>query len=1404
MKQRDLLFAGLLLLGVPAFAQNYDPSVRPIDPNSDPKVIFEQGFEANWNDWSTDSIDVIDKLYYYKDHKSGQTANMWESTEFDNLIERTDSIIPIYRGNVVKTDDASDVKCYENDTYDIITESSPARLDIFDSYGEDGGTHVFKYYSDSNGFKSQWMQNPNTYSPEYRRNLFVRLLPNTITDNTPYRLTFFIKATNAAKGNRTSAPKINADLMRGYFHAEKPFTMGLEDDADHYKYKTRFEWDKTSFTGDWEKVTYMSYYLNDSIANAYVFVHSYYWDDYEWKWAPGGENTTGETLKYIQQPDKFFVRISFAGDNTEYQFDNLKLYRSWIAGANYNADKIRIDFGFKNNIKDLASATKTKQLEVVFDPVAYNFEVWGLKNDDSWEEVYIRSAEYHDDGYLYMFTDSYDSDGDGNDDAFYSLDEYKEVRISFQNPTDPATQLKYTGTGKDLANAFPMALDTNWIKAGKIIPDLVNEIGTPVPAAAFTGVSSMKDLPPMLDDVFIGTSALEDNSFGLAATESFKVRFTRPVSFDNAGESSERVKATVNGVTWAVSQDPQDDNTLVFTRPGGAPAVSGDVEIQVMQIYARAKNGNPVGQKGADIIKNYHFGEYVRKFDTQPVTASNWRAAIHVNNAEEEWSRPIPTGVYAYNKDDGFVVGNGDNKSNDTSKRDSNGNIEGYTKNGLYKMIDDGTNGDCIFYLTARANDKLGNLYAVQSFADAGNYAISFPAFGWSRDNLTTKVYVYKKPAGDPDYNTLNTASKKEIGSIVPTVNTSWSKNNDEKEWPSGVLTYSFAFKVPEAGDYIIEWEVNKNGSQSYYGVAIGNYKITTAGDLSYAYTSALNKSVDEAKARLNMADKDAAAKALYTGKIYEGFKTVIAYYDYNPEGGFKDNNNAGVTGYPVKPTEWTAAKKALDDATTLMKNRMDSVDKFVEQRDAVTKSLADNKAKYEGLSTYAALQAVETAALAYDPTVKTGKEIYAYNEELKKAIQKLDDRIAINKKFSDEIAKAAKLIGDSVRTDYPEFAALALVWGADTTYNKAGSITATDDELNAKYDELLAANNAYDFKVQGYVASTKRVKALNAWATELGAEIVNNAAVKAIYDALESDDDKLAEIYKTAIVLELYKKAAANANDPKLDSIDVTPFIKNYNLYSVAAVGENDNDGFPIVNKKHPYNDNRIYVFPLDKEFGNALPGWMAKSVASGKSSNNKMATCDDSNFSHFKAGVPVFDGMLSIDWNSKAELKTTVEDLPAGYYFLGVELVSYSHSGDIPTTLETKTVVNEKDSTLKVTAANGAKGLEIDSITVIDGNLSIDLWLGSGNGQTVADNFTLAYRPFTKGEVNYTTLQTGLQDKIDALLTIVDAKKAVAADVEYYTLGGIKLLAPKSGEILIRKTTVNGKVVVDKVLIK
>lgn len=1376
MKKRDLLFAGLLLLGVPVLAQR----TFQLNDKTDPKVIFEQGFEDDWASWSKDSIDVIDTLWYYANHTEGQTANMWEKPEeFSELVPRIDSVIPIYRGNVVKTDSKSDEANYEKDTYDIITDESQNRRDIFSSYGQDGGSRVFKYVADSNGYKAAWQQNADNHSPNYRRNLFVRLTPGTIQPNTTYRITYFVKAQDANNG-KVSAPRVDTDLMRGYFHSEKPFSMGLQDDADHYKYKTTFEWNKTSFSNDWEKVTYMTHYLNDSIANAFVYVASYYWDG-DWTWAKGREgNTTDHDLKFIQQPDKFFVRVSFSGDNTEYRFDNLSLMRTNIAGAEYYDQKVRIDFGFKNNIKDLVAEAKKvtgiDAVEVPFDLDSYNFEVWGKsKLTGEWSEIYIRSAEYHSDGFLYMFTDYEEVDGR---EVFYSFNNYSEIRISFKNPTNPKLQLKYTGTGKDLANAFPNALDTNWIKAGKIIPDLVNEIGTPVPAESFAGVYSMKDLPPILTGV-----EYEDNEFGLAPVDQFKFGFSRRLAVDKQflGTNTDNVVALVNNVAWIPSIDPTNDTILVITKPNNVPALNGDVEIKLIQLYGGSETGARITGKGENVTKVYNFGDIARSFNVEPVYKTNLADERNQNES-------VPLGVAKVdNNSNGFAVGTGIKASGSR----------------LYYFAEGGQFTRGMYF--APRQGKLGATYwGVGDYPirlEKGTYTLSFNAIGWDGTN-DVSLYVYPKP--DVNANDLADANKTLLGTFKCTnylTSSNVSKSGETKV--TNADAFSFKFNAAADTAYIFEFRVTSSGNNNWHGDVISDLIIYDALPVSYAPVTALNGSVDAAKARLALA---AADLSLYNGVIYQA--TLDMATKYEPGGSFDAEHK-------TKPSIWAQAKSDLDKQTESLKLRMDTVDAFVSQKAAVDTKLTDNEFLYSGLETYVALKNKQTEAETFKAgiTRKVGPEIYTFNDEMKAAIQALDDRIALNGKFKTLQTRAKTLISDSANITYEEYAALKVAYAAYENYDL---IAATDADINANYDELLGAANAYEFRLIGSAAKTVRIKALSALASKLGSDINENAIVKEQMQNLDEDDDNLAAIFMSAIKMAIYDKAADDPNAKILDSLNLTPFIKNYNLYQTAKVVDRNNiaannggarepdpDGAQIQYVQHQWNSGDlhgkmpIWVMIQNQEYTDLYPGWTAKAYTDG----NGMVTGDKS-YEKYKNGIPVFDAMIGMDWNGKAEIWTELTDLPVGYYSIGVELTEYKMKNNQWTTLTITT-----DTTYEYVAqTDGVQIVHIDSIKVDNSTpVGVKLLVRSGDGWTQADNFQMAYRPdLSISADDYDDMIQEETTKLSALFTIVDAASAQAKNVEFFNLGGMKVDSPKAGDILIRKSTVGGKVVVDKVMLK
>ncbi|MBO7293838.1 MAG: hypothetical protein J6U65_00310, partial [Bacteroidaceae bacterium] len=92
---------------------------------------------------------------------------------------------------------------------------------------------------------------------------------------------------------------MNVDLMRGFYNSEKQFSMTGEMNSGEFKLEK-----KTFQTDRWERVTMMSYYQNDSVANRYMYQAGYWWSD-SWR-----RTIDGQEYNMIVQPDQYFVRLA--------------------------------------------------------------------------------------------------------------------------------------------------------------------------------------------------------------------------------------------------------------------------------------------------------------------------------------------------------------------------------------------------------------------------------------------------------------------------------------------------------------------------------------------------------------------------------------------------------------------------------------------------------------------------------------------------------------------------------------------------------------------------------------------------------------------------------------------------------------------------------------------------------------------------------------------------------------------------------------------------------------------------------------------------------------------------------------------------------------------------------------
>lgn len=1432
MKKRDLLLAGLILFNVSAFAQDEGP-VTPPRYSDDAKQIFIQDFEGSkdWQTirlnpdkkrpttlytWQAQPVDKIEQVTYYKrtksDNPSGGT-NIYNGDAEWEIAGVRDTLIDMYDG-VMRTDAAwPDDSTLQWDTHAIMDHTDATQHGEggnkeygLDRYGENGGNQYFRYTSATSrgtanrgGGSGGW--NPSHdekstsqdhYVPEYRRNLFVRNLP--IENNSSYRVTVFVKPTMQTKLQAGVKARIGLDLMRGYFHSEKPFLVdsyGVKGSDGNVSYKSFA--DKTDYTnlevGKWNKITLMSYYNNDSVGRASAYLLSYYWNN-DWDWnvkvdADGKVAADGDSavLKFVQQPDKFFVRLAFRSDSTQFDVDNLSLTKSWIAGVEYFGEMIRVDFGYKTNLGDLAQAAKDlNKIAAVQLPGNY-FDVWALWRDEAdptitfWEKVPILSAEYQGDGYMYMWTEP-DEDGDAR-----SFDGADSVLVSFFNSVaSDDLKLKYTG------DQYPNGMDTVWVKSGKPVFDFHNEIATLNPTIGISPVTkqpvkSLAELCPVLQK-----EPYEDGTFGLdPKTRTFTFKFSKNLSFDNIGKLSAKTKVILRGngkeEYWNIKDYPADDISGLTTieRPAQyTDDLAGDYVLSFEQVtHLKNPDLNNSENYGDPVKLNYHFGDF--SVDPQVITyfETNW-------NVEENETECVPLGTARIDHDN-KTYKEGDGKKTGSSR--------------MYRQSDAGQ-ANCTFYLAPRGDDTDAQFYIGVgddkysiNLNKGITYQISFYILGWD-NKASTNLYIFPKPEEGVTPDKVETENKTKLAEFTPTnsVPNADGRKADYVITTADLMTYQFT--VPADGKYIVEFEMPK--SAGWTGTLYSDIHITNVGALSDGPVNRINKAIASAAKMLAAAD---AAK--YRGADYDKLTDVKATAD-----GFIANQKATMVNLPsVYETEG----KEVDAAVSALKLHMDTVDAFDKAFDDVEKKLAvyaDSLKAFEGLAVVTALKETKTAMSNYAYAEKAPGVIAADTKTMNDGIKAVDDRQALNDAFNKSIAESDELLKNEKASKYAAENQALIDAVADA--KQFDAIGATDDELKTQTASLDDVKLALDVKIQAAEIVTTRIKALDKLATSLKADYGDAAAdVASRVAAIDFDDDELANIMKSAIKVAIYDNIVNKQDTAK--GVDLSAFIKNYHLYATpkyverTSIAANSNEakvadegGANIQHVKHQWNSGDldgkqpIWIMILENDYETLYPGWTARATATG----NCMVTPDDDTYGKLKQGIPVFDGQLAMDWNGKAEIKNTVQDLPLGVYELGVTLKQ--NTGNSTTLKATASRVDFESK-----AAANDKSVSIKDMLVDDGQIDIDFILTSGSGWSQADNFKLTFVG-TDSVFDYAALLENAKAEFNNITTVIGDVEAAGAKIEYFTLGGIQVTVLEKGQAYIQKITIGDEIITKTVFVE
>lgn len=1288
MKRINLLFAlfaGLLLIGVPAFAQEGPV----IDASRDAHKVFSESFGGSWDFRKNNIIDSITSIEYYNREGSGNFSNknIYDGSWDWEIYGSRDTVISLAYSQVRPTGIPADEENFLYDSY-YVTQASEWDIEALQQLGNYSADRIFNYFT---GIAEGSQGYSNGSVPRYSRNLFFRGL--NIEENSSYRLTLYVKA-NQWKATPLSSPVFYADVMRGCDHSEEPFVVDLDGvksliGYDGWTYTSvslqPFEYTKNDFVNDqWDKVTFMTYYTNDSILNGYMYRNGYWWSEGDWTW-----NQDGVEHNYIKQPNSFLVRLSFATDSTAYSVSNISLTRSTIGGVDFCGNKLRVDFGYQTNLTELVrTALLTEGVAAVKVPAEY-FEVWRQEPaQDTWKSVPIDWAEYHDDGYMYLFTKNDTLDYGGSDFVVPNwIGNTDKVLVTFHNPVeDESMCLKYTG------NLYPNSLDKEWIASGKPVLDFYNEEAS-YNEYAFKNVYSLNDLPPVLQ-----YTAIENGSFGLDQNiRGMRFKFSKPIEFDDMGASSKLalVKLQKNDVVeyWRVVSSDANGFTYIERPAEYTSQLKGDYVLTISQIK------NATTDYGEDVVLIYNFG----KFNTNPVTEivaqSDWRNEVDAEELNNN-RRPIPTSLYLHSEMDMFQIGTGQ----------GNGN-----KCGLYPV---GKENDCMFYLSARSSNekKTGNLYTIQNL-DAGQYIISFKAIGWSVYGLTDYLYIYAKPEGElldgnnNGFDILNNVSDKElIGEFRPFVAvTSMNSNSD---WPSGTQTYELQFRVENKGDYVLEWVVPSNSNSSTSGAAIGNYTIIKVDDISAGPVLKLNKAVLKAQEMINSLPENR-----YGGIEYDTLANVIANAQV-----FVGNH----------ANDYDMIIWEIDGAVEKLQNRVEHVNGLLSIINNANQELAKYM-DYSVTDVYRRLSGTCDSLMAANYSYLSWDDINEAKQKVCNGIEALVARVVLIDRLNKLRDKTAILIKLAEKEQSQEYIKLSQEY---ELYGALDYMNISDEDLLKKAKYYLS-DALYNY--QGIFVRTKRLNDLYDLAADLGSEVVNIPAVKASLASALTDDEQLAGLLKSAVKVAVYEHIAGGSS---VDTLNLTPFFKNYNLYATPKVvdrsgyvmptnksilSEPDPDGAQIQLVQHQWNSGDlnghqpIWIMIPGQTYYDLYPGWEAISYSS---SSQCMANPDvDRDYSNFSNGVPVFDGTLAMDWNSNAALTTVLQDLPAGEYTLGVEILENTSSN---TYLTANTIFD----TYTIHAATDWFGeTTINGINVTNGELSVTLDLMSGSGWSRADNFSLIY---------------------------------------------------------------------------
>ena len=391
------------------------------------------------------------------------------------------------------------------------SELTPQKLEYINFKGGDSRDTIAE--GRNGGLALKLMNVDSIVGNSWERAIKIRTLG--LQENTPYRVSFWMKGSQVYGASNT-ATNVHTSLMVGREFA---------DVAVVATGNAAYDYNSTSQDSlNWKKYTYLFFYSNDSIQEAYFKTQK----------PDSVYNNDHFLCMNIYNPGKFFL-------------DDILIEKASIRGFTFNGYNIKVDFGYGVNFANVYNGSD-------YNIVKLPNECVTVKYDNV--ETPVLSVEVQESGLLIFL-----------EEQLLFAEDADKISISFNNPTDPKFELKYNDAKR------PFSWDPT---SDMRVLNFTDEMG---------GVFDENFLPETIDQLppFLKNVTPEKGSFELDLTSrTYKLVYSKPID-----PSSVTAQLSGPAGKFALELQETDlSDTLHFTVPASKTLLDGSYRLTVSGIVS--------------------------------------------------------------------------------------------------------------------------------------------------------------------------------------------------------------------------------------------------------------------------------------------------------------------------------------------------------------------------------------------------------------------------------------------------------------------------------------------------------------------------------------------------------------------------------------------------------------------------------------------------------------------------------------------------------------------------------------------------------------------------------------------------------------------------------------------------